>query len=91
MSNLTEYFERRAYKPKYFLGDRVYGHWNKIPFVGKVGVDTIITADHRPQVSIILDLPLQHNGKYHSVIIVAHKDIKLLKNLDLEQEKSQSK
>jgi hypothetical protein len=91
MASLTDYFERKAYMPKYFLGDRVFGHWNKIPFVGKVGVDIIRSTTEGPVIAVILDLPLLYNGLYYTTIIVAHKDIKLLKNLDLEQEKSRSK
>lgn len=91
MSNQTDYFERKAYTPKYHLGDRVFGHWNKIPFVGKVGVDNILTTDQKPRVVIILDLPLRHNNKCFNTITVTHKDIKLLKNLDLELQKTKAK
>ena len=42
MASLAEYFEKNRYKPKYFLGDRVFGYWNKIPFIGTVGNDTVI-------------------------------------------------
>lgn len=91
MSNQTDYFERKAYTPKYHLGDRVFGHWNKIPFVGKVGVDNILTTDQKPRVIVILDLPLKYNNKYMNTVEVTHKDIKLLKNPDLGQQKSKSK
>ena len=91
MSNQTDYFERNAYTPKYHLGDRIFGHWNKIPFVGKVGVDNILTTDQKSRVVIILDLPLRHNNKYYNTITVTHKDIKLLKNLDLKPQKIKSK
>ena len=91
MSNLTLYFERRAYQPTWFLGDRVTGKWNKIPFVGKVGVDNILTTDQKSRVVIILDLPLRHNNKYFNTITVTHKDIKLLKNPDLELQKTKAK
>jgi len=87
----TQYWHNREYKPKYHLGDRVFGHWNKIPFVGKVGVDNILTDKQKPRVVVILDLPLQYNNKYMNTVEVTHKDIKLLKNLDLEQQKSKSK
>jgi hypothetical protein len=39
MGNQTDYFEKIGYKPKYHIGDRVFGYWNKIPFVGTVGND----------------------------------------------------
>jgi hypothetical protein len=82
MGNLSDYFERNAYKPKYFLGDRVFGKWNKIPFVGTVGNDTVISNIEGPRISIHLDLPIKLEDKIVSVIIVKHKDIKPLKVLD---------
>lgn len=79
MGNLADYFARNAYKPKYFLGDRVFGKWNKIPFIGTVGNDTVISELEGPRISIHLDLPIVLTGKTHTVIIVKHKDIKPLK------------
>lgn len=81
MGNLSDYFERTAYKPKYQIGDRVFGHWNKIPFIGSVGNDTLISEEEGPRVSIHLDLPLFLTGRQYSVIIVKHKDIKPLKEM----------
>ena len=79
MGNLSDYFERTAYKPKYQIGDRVFGHWNKIPFVGTVGNDTLVSPEEGPRISIHLDLPIHLTGRQYSVIIVTHKDVKLLK------------
>jgi hypothetical protein len=78
MGNQTEYFERIGYKPKYFLGDRVFGHWNKIPFIGTVGNDRVID-DTGPHITIMLDLPIKYNDEIKNNIIVKHKDIKPLK------------
>jgi len=77
MGNQTDYFNRIAYKPKYFIGDRVFGYWNKVPFVGTVGNDSVID-DTGPRISIHTDLPIRINGKNHEIIIVKHRDIKLL-------------
>ena len=82
MGNQTDYFERIGYKPKYWIGDRVFGHYNKIPFVGTVGNDTIINEIEGPRVSIFVDLPIKVDNVYRSVIIVKHKDIKRLKSMD---------
>lgn len=82
MGNLAEYFARNAYKPKYFLGDRVFGKWNKVPFIGTVGNDTVISEIEGPRISVHLDLPIILTGKSHTVIIVKHKDIKPLKTYD---------
>jgi hypothetical protein len=79
MTNLTEYFDKNRYHPKYFLGDRVFGHWNKIPFIGTVGNDTVINEVEGPRISIQLDLPIKYKDEIKNVIIVKHKDIKPLK------------
>jgi hypothetical protein len=78
MGNQTDYFNRIGYKPKYWIGDRVFGHWNKIPFIGSVGNDTLINEIEGPRISIHLDLPIKLKDQIHNVIIVKHKDIKKL-------------
>jgi hypothetical protein len=84
MASLTDYFEKNGYKPKYFIGDRVFGHYNRIPFVGTVGNDrNKVGGDPNPEVTIHLDLPMQLTSGTTSFIIVKHKDIKqLLKSYD---------
>jgi hypothetical protein len=81
--NLAEYFEKNRYKPEYFIGDRVRGLWNGIPFSGTVGNDSLVSESEGPRISVFLDLPIKHDGKIHNLIIVKHKDInksgKLLK------------
>ena len=79
MGNQSDYFERIGYKPKYHIGDRVFGHWNKIPFIGSVGNDTVISEIEGPRISIHLDLPIRFEDQTRNVIIVRHKDIKPLK------------
>jgi hypothetical protein len=79
MPNYKEYFERTGYKSKYDIGDRVFGKWNKIPFVGSVGNDSMINEIEGPRISIHLDLPIKFENTYHYVIFVKHKDIKLYK------------
>ena len=75
MSTLTDYFDKVTYKAQYFIGDRVYGKWNKIPFIGSVGNDSC--PDGRtPRVSVHLDLPLKYNDKVYTILFVEHKDIK---------------
>jgi len=76
MGSLTEYFERIGYKPKYFIGDRVFGRWNKIPFIGTVGNDTDKIGGEGPRVSIHLDLPIKYKDKVYNIIFVTHDDIK---------------
>ena len=82
MGTQTDYFNRIGYKPKYWIGDRVFGHWNKIPFIGSVGNDTIINEIEGPRISIHLDLPIKFKDTIHNVIIVKHKDIKKLVEIE---------
>jgi hypothetical protein len=79
MASLTDYFAKNAYKPKYFIGDRVFGQYNNIPFIGTVGNDTIISEIEGPRISIHLDLPIKIDNEIKTVIIVKHKNIKRLK------------
>ena len=74
MGNLADYFQRNAYKPKYFLGDRVYGKFNSIPFIGTVGNDRVVSLDG-PEITVLLDLPIKYKDEVKNVIIVKHKDI----------------
>jgi hypothetical protein len=76
MVSLADYFAANRYKAVYSIGDRVYGKFNKTPFIGSVGNDTVINEEQGPRVSIHLDLPIKVDGEYKSVIIVKHKDIK---------------
>ena len=76
MGNQTDYFEKNGYKPIWYIGDRVFGYWNKIPFVGTVGNDTVINHVEGPQISVHLDLPIKFDKQVHYVIIVKHEDIK---------------
>ena len=76
MSNLTRYFENKAYQPTWFIGDRVQGKWNRIPFVGTVGNDTVISEIEGPRVSVHLELPIKFKDKIHNVIFVKPNDLK---------------
>ena len=76
MPNYAEYFEKIAYKPKYFIGDRVFGYWNKIPFIGSVGNHKLTSLEEGPRISVLLALPIIYKGQRHNLLIVKHKDIK---------------
>jgi hypothetical protein len=79
MGNQTEYFQRIGYRPKYMMGDRVFGHWNRIPFAGSVGNDTLISPVEGPRISIHLDLPIRYEDQTKTVIIVKHRDVRRMK------------
>ena len=76
---LAEYFALNRYKAKYHVGDRVIGKYKKIPFVGTVGNDTLISELEGPRVSVHLDLPLKYDGKFHTILFVKPGDIKPFK------------
>lgn len=78
MANYAEYFEKIAYKPKYQIGDRIFGRWNKIPFIGSVGNDSLVSEVEGPRISVHLDLPIKYNGSIRRILIVKHKDVKPL-------------
>ena len=83
MANIAEYFEVNRYHGSYELGERVFGYYNKIPFIGSVGSDSVVSPEIGPQITITLDLPISIDGVVKNVIIVKHKDIKsLLRDYD---------
>lgn len=79
MSNLAEYFSKNRYHAKYEFGARVFGRWNKIPFIGTVGSDSVVSDVEGPQLTITLDLPIKIKDNIHRVVIVKHKDVKPLR------------
>jgi hypothetical protein len=76
MGNQTDYFNKIGYKHVYDIGDRIFGYYKKIPFVGTVGNDRKINDVDGPEVTVHLDLPMQVDGKVVLFIVVKHTDIK---------------
>lgn len=76
MVSLADYFAKNRYQPVYQIGDRVFGKYNKTPFIGTVGNDTVISELEGPQVSVHLDLPMKIGKEYKTLLILKHKDIK---------------
>jgi hypothetical protein len=79
MPSLSEYFKENRYQPKWFIGDRVEGKWNGIPFVGSVGNDGLVSELEGPKVSIHVDLPILYEGKIYNIIFTKPKDLKARK------------
>ena len=88
MSNLAEYFEKNRYKPKWHIGDRVCGKWNKIPFVGTVGNDSLVNEIEGPRVSVHLDLPIALKGAVHTIVFVKPKDLRVFPVMEEAIEKT---
>lgn len=80
MASLQDYFAINRSKPKWHLGDRVFGFYNKIPFIGTVLLDNLVWEDKGARVLVHLDLPLKHESVYRTIIEVKQKDLKKLTN-----------
>lgn len=78
MASLAEYFAQNRYQGKWQIGDRVFGRWNKIPFIGSVGTDSVVSEAEGPRVTVTVDLPIAYNGQQYSVVVVKPRDIKKL-------------
>ncbi len=77
MASLADYFDKQPrYQPKWERNSRVFGHWNKIPFIGSVIADR--EKDH---ILVHLDLPIVYEKKLNNIVIVKHKDIKQIKEM----------
>ena len=75
MASYQEHFDKQdRYKPKWERKTRVFGQWNKIPYVGMVVADR--EKDH---ILVHSDLPIKFDNKINNIIIVKQKDIKQLK------------
>lgn len=77
MDSYCKYFSKVTYKPKYQIGDRVRGLWNKIPYSGTVAIDSKI-SDDPPSVKVFLDLPIKHKGVTYTLISVPHRGLEKL-------------
>ena len=78
MANYAEYFEARdpKTKPKVEYGNRVFGKWNKIPFIG------MIIREVEKEVLVHVDLPVKHDKLYISILRLNRNDVKILKDYD---------
>lgn len=76
MDAYARYFAKTAYKPQYYLGDRVRGIWRGKPYSGTVAIDSCPHVDGTPGVHIFLDLPLLHDGHVYTIITALHSEVK---------------
>lgn len=77
MAKYTEYFHQITRRPSWFLGDRVSGQWNKIPFIGTVAIENCIDGETR-RVIVMLDLPIQYKDDIYTTVTVKPRDLKKL-------------
>lgn len=69
MSNLAEYFAKERPQPKWSFGDRVFGKYNGVPFVGTTGGEGMVNEEQGSLVTVFLDLPLKVNNTWHKTYI----------------------
>ena len=81
MASLSEYFERERPQPRFEFGTRVFGKYNKIPFIGTIYGDGMINEEQGPRLSIHLDLPIMIDGKVKTIIIDTYRSFKDMKKL----------
>lgn len=81
MVSLADYFAKERYQPKYEFGTRVFGRWHKIPFIGTIYGDSVISELEGPRLTIELDLPLMFDKKVYNRIIDTHKNVKEIKRI----------
>lgn len=81
MASLAEYFERERPKPFFEFGTRVFGKYNKIPFIGTVYGDGLISEEQGPRLTIHLDLPIKVDDNYKTIIVDTYDKFKGLTEL----------
>ena len=81
MASLKEYFENNRPEPKFEFGTRVFGKYNKIPFIGTVYGDGMINEEQGPRLTIHLDLPMVVDGKVKTILVDKHKSFNGIKKL----------
>lgn len=79
MPTMADEFSKSRYVPKYEFMARVQGTYKKVPFVGSVGNDTVISEAQGPVLHIHLDLPMKIDGKVTDHLFCKHSEITHLK------------
>jgi len=87
---LAEYFDKVCYHGTYFLGDRIIGRYQGVPFIGTVGNDNQLNPVDGPFLTVHLDLPIKIDGIVKDVIIVKHHEINRLRDFDAKETKEPS-
>jgi hypothetical protein len=79
MSSLAEYFAANRPQAKWTFGERVYGKFNGIPFIGTTGGEGMVNETEGSLVTVFIDLPIKFKSVWHTTFIkVKPKDIKRL-------------
>lgn len=87
MASLAEYFEKNRPQPHFEFATRVFGKYNKIPFIGTVYGDGMVSEEQGPRLSIHLDLPMMIDGKIKTIIVDTYDKFKGLTLLVYPEDK----
>lgn len=68
--NQTEWFSSHRPNAEFFLGDRVCGHFQGMPYVGTVMIDHMVNTEQGSVTKVALDLPLKVDGTYYQLLII---------------------
>jgi hypothetical protein len=83
MGTLAEYFAQHRPVPTWSFGERVFGKFHGIPFVGTTGGEGMVNETEGSLVTVFLDLPLKHKDTWHTTYIkVRPTDIRRLKTIE---------
>jgi len=94
MGTLAEYFAIHRPQAKWTFGERVYGNYQGVPFVGTTGGEGMVNETEGSLVTVFVDLPIKAKGVWHTTFIkVKPKDIKRLSSLedDVPSKRTKSK
>lgn len=90
--NLAEYFAQHRPQAMWTHGDRVFGKYHGVPFVGTTGGEGMVNETEGSLVTVFIDLPLKHKDSWHTTYIkVKPKDLKRLPLLEDEVSVKRSK
>ena len=67
--NYAEYFAKNRPVAKWQFGDRVFGKFNGIPFVGTCGGEVMVNETEGSLVTVFIDLPIKHKETWHTTFI----------------------
>ena len=78
-ASLAKYFSENRPQPYWKGGERVFGKYNNIPFIGSVGYENMRNMDEGLMALVHLDLPLKDGDVWRTIIRVKPRSLKLRK------------
>lgn len=83
MPSLAEYFAQHRPTPKWTFGDRVFGKFHNIPFIGTCGGEGLVNEIEGSLVTVFVDLPIKAKDTWHTTFIkVKPSALKRLTSID---------